>query len=257
MRRRLNVALAAMSIAWFFLAGLVLGVVVFPVVRLLAWNKERHRRWCTTFLYKVYPFFLFWLRLSDLIHAKRSELPAEVSHGGAYLLIANHPTLMDVVYLLSWYRGLTCVVKAAWYRSLMFGPMLRATHYIPGAGLEGDEERGETPALDRMVAQLEAGHPLVVFPEGTRSKRDKMHRFHRGPFEAAVRAKVPIVPLFMHVPEPGLTREQPFPDRPMHFGSEFLAVTDTAADEATSEELRRRYQRLYHARFAELVSEKV
>lgn len=257
MPRRLLVALAVMSTAWFFVAAALLGVLLFPIARLFAWTTERHRRWCTLFLHKAYPTFLFWLRLAGLIRAQRTELPPEVPRDGAYLLIANHPTLLDVIYLLSWYRRLTCVVKAAWYRSFVFGPMLRSTHYIPGPGLSGDETRGETPALDRMVAHLEAGHPLLVFPEGTRSKADRLHRFRRGPFEAAVRAKVPIVPLYMHVPEPGLTRERTFPDRPMRYESEFLPVTDTAEHGASSEELRRRYQRLYEERFAELEAERV
>ena len=45
------------------------------------------------------------------------------------------------------------------------------------------------------IKTLKNGHSLVVFPEGTRSRGDKMGEFKSGSFKLATKSKVPIVPL--------------------------------------------------------------
>lgn len=244
-------ALTVFSFFQFFTAGVVLGAVVFPLLRLVAWRRERHRTLCTRLLHRAYPFFLWWMRFAGLIDYRHIALPPDVPRDRAYVLIANHPTLIDTLFLLAWFDDLTCVVKASWWRSPLLGWLMRSTQYVPGPGLAGDDA-SDTPVLDRMVDHLRRGWPLLVFPEGTRAPPDGLLRFRRGAFEAAVRAGVPVVPLFIGVDEPGLTKGIPLQRKKMRFTFDWLPWTDGAAEGADPRALCDRYARLYaerHARF--------
>ncbi len=243
--------LAAISFPMFFGMGLLFGLLVFPALRLISGSKARHRRWCTALLAKSYPWFCFWMHRSGLLDYRPLALPPDLPLGRPYLLIANHPTLIDVLFPLGWFAGLTCVVKAAWFRSPLLRWLLRSTHYIPGPGLPGDAEGfGEVdvpPALERMVRQLEAGHPLYVFPEGTRSPSGGLGRFQRGPFEAAVRAKALLLPMLIEVSPPGLNKEVPLVRGRMDYTFSWLPWVDCAVGMPDPKELRRAFEARYAA----------
>ncbi|MEM1413590.1 MAG: lysophospholipid acyltransferase family protein [Myxococcota bacterium] len=233
MPRALRILLTFASFGMFFGAGLGLVVGVLPILFLAsALDPQRHRARFTRALGRLYPAFLFWMRLVGLIDYRLPELPPDVPRDRPYLLVANHPTLIDVLFCLAAFPGITSLVKAAHYRSRwLFGVLLRSTLYVPGAGAEGDEGHdGEhPPVVERMVRQLEAGHSLVAFPEGTRAPPHRLTRFRRGAFEAAVRARVPIACLYIGVDHPALTKGRFLPSRRLHFRFDWLPTVDCAA----------------------------
>ena len=73
-------------------------------------------------------------------------------------------------------RGLSSVAKASWFRSWLMRPLIEYAGYIPGAddralpeASDGEAGEDRSPVLLRMVEHLRAGHPLLVFPEASRS----------------------------------------------------------------------------------------
>jgi len=194
MKQKLRLLLAFFSFFQFFTAGVVLGVVFFPLVRLFVWSRARYRRLASRFLGFIYPSFLFWMKLAGLISYERVPLPDFVPREGAFVLVSNHPTLIDVVFLLGWVPRITTTVKAAWLRSWLAGPLLRAADYVPGPGVKGDQDG--TPA-----------------------------------FEAAVRAGVPILPVYIDARPPGLNKERFVPEQPIRFQLTWLGVVDSTRPE--------------------------
>jgi 1-acyl-sn-glycerol-3-phosphate acyltransferase len=153
-----------------------------------------------------------------------------------------------VLFLLHWLPGTTSVVKSAWRNNLFFGPILRSVHYVSNAE-PGDEPF--TGALVRMVDHVEAGHPLIIFPEGTRSLSNKLHRFKRGAFEVAVRTGVPILPVFIGVDPPTLKKGTPLDTHEKgRWSFEMMPIVEVDG-ESDSEALRNRVEADFHARFAE------
>jgi 1-acyl-sn-glycerol-3-phosphate acyltransferase len=227
--RVLRVALALAVAGSFFLVGPLLGLVVLPAVRLRAHDRADYRRRSTRVLGALHAFFVRCATWTGLVAPPVAPpLPASLA-GRGYVVVANHPTLLDVVLLLGAYRDLTCMVKRSWYRSLALGMLLRQSAYLPGPSRAPGEDEGDD-VLGTMVEHLRAGHPLLVFPEGTRSPPGRLHRFRRGAVEAAVRAQVPIVALHLAVDQPFLTREAPvwaIPDRPVRFTLALLDVIET------------------------------
>ena len=98
-----------------------------------------------------------------------------------------HPTLIDVVCLISLLPNADCVVKrAVACNPFMRGPV-RAAGYISnddGAGLVED-----------CIAAVRAGGSLVIFPEGTRSVPGKPLRLQRGAANIAVRGELDVTPV--------------------------------------------------------------
>ena len=54
--------------------------------------------------------------------------------------------------------------------------------------------RQSVQAIQEGVLSVLDGHPLVIFPEGTRSRGNTVGEFKAGSFKLALQAGVPIVP---------------------------------------------------------------
>jgi hypothetical protein len=99
---------------------------------------------------------------------------------GGQLILANHPTLIDTVFLIAFVRNADCIVKGGLWNNPFTGGPVRAAGYIRNDG---------GPALvDDCIASLRAGGNLIVFPEGTRTPRGgTMAQARRGQHRGARR----------------------------------------------------------------------
>lgn len=126
---------------------------------------------------------------------------------GPCVIVANHPTILDVVILMA-VRGDVCtVVKDYYYRLPLVNRLLRFCGHING----GEGGLGwNARAMEECLARLRNGQSLLFFPEGTRSPDDDLHPFHRGAFEVARRAGVPVAPVLVRVSHSVLKRGVPW-----------------------------------------------
>ena len=258
MPRWVRVSLTVWSFFLFFGGSPFLGIFVFPVMRLFARSREDHRLRVTRLVRRVLRFFVWWIGFNGLVASPRDvSLPEGIDPEKPYVLIANHPSLIDMILLLAYFRDLTCVTKGSWSHSLVLGPFLRQTLYLPGRGA-GDEESEDV--LGGMIAHVKAGHALLVFPEGTRSPRDRLHRFRRGAVEVAARARVPLLAAFIDVDRPYLTKGvSPWrvPRSAARFAVEWLDVVRADREEIDPKAVNLRLSQAYQARFARSVAERV
>lgn len=246
MPRSLRVVFAIVAFAIFFSGSLLLGLVVFPLLFLLALgNWEKHKDRCTRICAFGYGTFLYGLKFWGLIdYDKLPPLPAELE-GKTFVVVANHPSLIDVCFLLNRYPQTTTMVKAQWSRFVFFGPVLKSLHYLPDSLPDDDPFTG---TLERMTEHVKEGHSLIAFPEGTRSETNRLHRFKRGAFEVAVRAGVPILPVVITVDPPVLQRGAALSlEGRGRYEFEFLPVIDTQGRKAR--ELRTEVEELIGSRF--------
>ena len=139
-----------------------------------------------------------------------SAFVTELQRNGL-LILANHPTLIDVVLLVSLLPNADCVVKHAVARNpFMRGPV-RAAGYVAnsdGAGL-----------VDDCIAAVHAGGNLVIFPEGTRTEPGQPLRLQRGAANIAVRGRLDITPVRITCTPLTLTKGQKWyrvPSRRFH-----------------------------------------
>ena len=207
-----RVLVTGSAFAGFFLGGVLLSYLLLPLTwSLPGTNPERARR-CRALVARAWRLFHAYMRTSGLIHydpgSTRLNLPA-----GPFVLVANHPTLVDVTALLSATPDVVSLAKSAMTRNPLVGPVLRYCGHVDAG--DGSPFAGLAVA-EKVVALLRANVPVLIFPEGTRSPERGLGEFRCGAFEIAARAGVPIVPLLVTCDPPTLMRGQPWyrvPDR--------------------------------------------
>lgn len=189
-----------LSFFLFGLGGLIVGLLVFPLLRLVTRDPARRQRRARAVIGALFRVFLWTmenLRIGDFdVRGAGTAAPANC------LIVANHPTLIDVVFLIALFPQADCVVKAALWRNPFMRGTLRATNYIPNAdGIE---------LLDRCVERLRAGSALILFPEGTRTQRDRVLRFKAGAAAVAVRANSELLPVMIECEPLTLGKSEPW-----------------------------------------------
>ena len=84
------------------------------------------------------------------------------------VIIANHPTHLDITAILSWVPRSCTLVKPSIYRRWWLWPLMAGSGQLEGAGphpLDGAR------LVERAEARLRQGETVVVFPEGTRTEQ--------------------------------------------------------------------------------------
>ena len=234
-QRGARVVLTALAFTGFFTGGLLLSWTVLPLIALFSRDRLVRARRCQRVLRAAFRVFHGYMRWVRILHfdprAVRVTLP-----DGPCVIIANHPTLVDVTALVTVLREVTVVAKPAMYRSFLVGPLLRFCFHIEGAREPmADGARVLQDCLDRLAQGL----PVLMFPEGTRSPIGGLGRFKRGAFELAARAKVPLVRFGIRCEPAVLSRQHPWwttPSRVPYLTIEQLPTLAIAAFDAHAAE---------------------
>jgi len=162
----------AFGFASLGVGGVFLALAIIPAANVfLADEQKRHRR--------AQSIIRASFRLYLSILQKGGILQLEVIGGdqlGACrgsLIVANHPTLLDIVILMALVPDAKCVGKRQLWRNPMLRPVVGAAGYI-----RNDCE--PELLIEKCRAALQAGYNLIIFPEGTRSVPGRALRFQRG-----------------------------------------------------------------------------
>lgn len=208
--RAARTVLVASAFALFWGVAFVLAWTVFPLLALIHRHDEVRRiRACQRILVPCFRFFHGYMRVLGLFdaHLEFELLPSEYT--GPLVLVSNHTTLVDVTVLLTALPHTCCIVNPLYFNNPLIGRAARLSGFI-----EGRTRAGDASALDVAQKRLAQGFHVLVFPEGTRSPPGGLLPFHRGAFEIAKRAKVPIAPLFLRCEPSALTKGQPISQLP-------------------------------------------
>ena len=98
MPRWLRAVLTTLAFALFFGLSVIIGIVLFPLLFVLALgDKERHRRRCTRLVAWGYGTFILYMRLMGLVEHRPIDVPEGLA-GKPYVVVANHPTFIDLLF---------------------------------------------------------------------------------------------------------------------------------------------------------------
>ena len=143
----------------------------------------RTERFFQRVIHRHCAFWLRWLSWARLVRFRFDGFEALPRHRGL-VLAANHPGLMDATYLLARLPEAVFLFKPAIRRNPVLGAAARRAGYLASDG--GHD------ALRAAAEKVAAGHTLVVFPEGTRSREGVLQPFKPGFILVARRAGAPI-----------------------------------------------------------------
>ena len=163
----------ATSFAVFGIGAVVVGTLFFGVLALLLPRRPARQRLARHGVRMVVKVFLRFMALLGVLEldVDREGL-ARLSTAGGSVIVANHPTLLDVLVLLAYVEQAGCVVKHSLWRNPFLGPAIRVANYIPS--------RDPEQLLRDCDAALKRHESLIVFPEATRSVPGEPLRLHRG-----------------------------------------------------------------------------
>ncbi len=245
MPRILRVFFTGLAFFGFAVGSVFLLIPLSLLLTLVPGSRATRKRRATLLVNRAMKIFAWWMRCMGLLTWDPvPPLPVE----GPCVIVANHPTLVDVVLLLGALPDVTTTMIGAHYFDLwLMRPFLKRTDHIPTGGTR----EGQT-GVDRMVDRLKRGVRVLAFPEGTRSLERTLHRFRRGACEAAIRAGVPVVAIFVSVDRPLLMKGVPWHHVPSARGRYAFEILETLPSEgADPKELNRRLQDLFNRRFQE------
>jgi 1-acyl-sn-glycerol-3-phosphate acyltransferase len=120
------------------------------------------------------------------------RIEGEQPSKGAYVAVSNHQSFLDIFAMSRQKREMKWIAKEEVFKMPFFGLFFRLSGDIPV--LRGDRESGGA-ALQKARWYLDHGMPVMIFPEGTRSRDGKMGAFKPGAFRLAIEAQVPILPV--------------------------------------------------------------
>lgn len=130
------------------------------------------------------------IKLSDsTVNVHRLENIPE----GPVLFVSNHQSNMDIAIICGFIDKPKGFIAKKELKKL---PLINKWITLAGSiYLDRENPRKSMEGILEGIKTLKNGHSLVVFPEGTRSRGDKMGEFKSGSFKLATKSKVPIVPL--------------------------------------------------------------
>ncbi len=139
------------------------------------------RLWCK--------FFVRALGVDLRLHQKNREpLPEH------YILISNHPSAFEdvgVPALFDVYSLAKAEVRDWW----IAGRLNRAAGTL---FVQRESRESRRAAADEIIAALDKGRNVAIYPEGGCKGRRIFSSFRYGAFDISLRTGIPIVPLFLH-----------------------------------------------------------
>ncbi|UCE87701.1 MAG: 1-acyl-sn-glycerol-3-phosphate acyltransferase [Deltaproteobacteria bacterium] len=174
---------------WVFLT--VSSAALFPVA-LCIWALtapfDRRRR-------LLHRFTCLWASLYTWLNpAWRVEIEGRdrIRRDAAYVIVANHQSLLDILVLFRLFTHFKWVSKIENFRVPFIGWNMSLNRYIK-------LRRGDPASIERMMRACETtlaeGNSIMMFPEGTRSPDGSLRAFKHGAFTLACAARRPLLPI--------------------------------------------------------------
>jgi 1-acyl-sn-glycerol-3-phosphate acyltransferase len=179
------------TLFWIFLVGT--SFLCFPIAVLI---------WAVTApfdpkLRLLHQFTCFWASLYTWfnpawpVHVEGRE---HIAKGEAYVMVANHQSLLDILVLFRLFNHFKWVSKIENFRLPLIGWNMSLNRYIK-------LRRGDRASVIQMIGEctrtLAQGNSIMMFPEGTRSVDGRMRAFKPGAFELALKCERPLLPIVL------------------------------------------------------------
>jgi len=168
--------------------------------------------WFTILLLILYPFYLLFLlnekhfkkgfnllliHTGILMYLSGIFMQVKNKHyirkGQAYVITPNHSSYLDIIIL---YQTFTQYFVFMGKKELAKVPVFNIFFKKMNITVDRKSATSGKRAMDRCGRELDNGHSVVMFPEGTIPKNvPNMLSFKNGAFKLAIEKQVPVVPI--------------------------------------------------------------
>lgn len=187
MKQKLNrywrIAATGISFTLFALGSLPLGFLIIPLLQITTRDSKKKRlraQYAISITFQLFMWIMKSLGLMNLYYEGFEKLNDDHST----IIIANHPTLIDYVAIIAKLRHCEIIVKEELFHNPFIKFVISAGGYIPNTQ--------SAEMIDIVKKELDAGHNLLIFPEGTRTKPGQPIQLKRGTAQLAIRTGAPL-----------------------------------------------------------------
>lgn len=179
------------SLFWLFI--IVSSLALLPIAFLI---------WAATVLIDrrlvlLHRFTCFWASLYTWLNPVwrvRIEGREKIRSDTAYVMVANHMSLLDILVLFRLFKHFKWVSKIENFRVPAIGLNMMMNRYIK-------LRRGDAASVEQMLREcvrtLREGSSIMMFPEGTRSADGRLKAFKHGAFTLALETCKPLLPIVL------------------------------------------------------------
>ena len=183
----------------FGLGGLILSFTLVPLVYIIPGTLRKKRARSQRTIHYSFRLFVWIMETVGVLTTEVNGV-SKLESDENFLILANHPSLIDVVVLISLLPNADCIIKKDLYKNRILKLVLRAAGYISN---DNPEE-----LIDICVDRIRNGNSLLMFPEGTRSHSGKLRKFQRGAATIAIKSDCRILPVTIACIPPTLMKGQ-------------------------------------------------
>lgn len=176
-----------LSFTVFGLGGATIPWIATPIIRASSREPLERQRKARKLIQWVFSLFIWMMRTLGILTWDVRGIDKLQRRG--QLILANHPTLLDVVFLVAFIPHADCIVKGRLRDNPAMSGFLKLTGFL-------SNDSGAT-FIDNATESVKNGSALIIFPEGTRTKPNTAIGFQRGAANLALRAPVDITPVFI------------------------------------------------------------
>lgn len=195
------------SYLFFGTGAMLLAIIVFPLLRLTVHPKVRFQRVARRVVCYTFKFFIGMIKVLGLVRvtvtgSHGQDGKSEMRQLKSRIVVANHPSMLDVVFMISLMPNADCIVRGTLAKTAYAG-VIRQLYIVNTLGYE--------EVIELCKKSLATGTNLVIFPEGTRTPHGGTNPFKKGASRIAYDTKCSVKPVYIGGSEKyGLGKGDPF-----------------------------------------------
>jgi 1-acyl-sn-glycerol-3-phosphate acyltransferase len=174
-----------LSFLIFGLETFLLVLVVFPIMTLFIHPRERFLKQARSFVSLAFRQFVRMMCLMRAVSVDAGDRNA-YRRLSSKIVVANHPSLLDVVMLISLIPNADCIVQDSLKHNIVAG-VIRRLYILNSLDFE--------KLAAACTESLNQGNCIIIFPEGTRTPRSGELRLKKGAARLSLLSGRGIVPI--------------------------------------------------------------
>ncbi|MCW8832495.1 MAG: 1-acyl-sn-glycerol-3-phosphate acyltransferase, partial [Colwellia sp.] len=138
----------------FGIGALFISSIIFPLQTLLIKDKAKRKEIARYTIHKAFALFVNMMKFSGVLAVKLENFE-QLNNMREKIVIANHPSLIDVIVIIAYLPNADCVVKSDLFKNPFLRGVVRRVGYI--------DNNNSEQLFNDCKQSLAAGCNIVVF----------------------------------------------------------------------------------------------
>lgn len=231
-QKSIRQVLTGISFVIFSSGSVYFAFFVIPLVMLFTTNQSKRQSYIKHLLSYHLKLYIFILKIFGLMKLSVKDIK-DIKCDKGVVIIANHPTLIDVLVILALIPDADCVISSRFARHPILKYVVKSTGFITNASA--------VCFIKQCASRLKQKRNIVIFPEGTRTQPGRYPCFRRGVAHVAWLSGRPVRPLYITCKPTTLFKYDKWYNVPMRMPDFSIAIGDLIPPPSKKEQVSSKY----------------